>query len=157
MFYKLVMRKSLNLLLVFIFISGQFAWSAPSGDLGITVKKVLPVLTGMECIPNGHFNFFWDNGNVKSDGTGLKPSLSLFFTAVAVPDKDWWVNLSVLDTEDTVLGKGLSGTDLGRIFLSADLELKKSVSHLLSDVNSPFWERVRTVLNRYGLDMFCTT
>lgn len=87
-------------------------------------------------------------------GEGVPASVSLlaFATTLVVPDGAWWVNLNP-DEPDRITDPNLGRTDIGRILLDADLELKRLGAKLLDpasstgkaywreDISSPFGQK----------------
>ncbi len=74
-------------------------------------------------------------------GNGFKPFPTLedetkelmkyFFIGLALPNEKFWVNLRP-DSPDNILDPDLEKTDIGRILLEADLQLKKDTSGMTS-------------------------
>ncbi|HEY8455563.1 MAG TPA: hypothetical protein VIL34_08215 [Actinopolymorphaceae bacterium] len=64
-----------------------------------------------------------------------------FFVWLALPESRFWVNLNP-NEPDRIAGRGLEKTDVGRIMLEADLELKKTVGKLIhprTQLGKRFW------------------
>ena len=57
--------------------------------------------------------------------------LKYFFVGLALPNDKFWVNLRP-DSPDNILDPDLEKTDIGRIFLEADLQLKKDTAQFTS-------------------------
>ena len=55
--------------------------------------------------------------------------MKYFFIGLALPNEKFWVNLRP-DSPDNILDPDLEKTDIGRIFLEADLQLKKDTCQL---------------------------
>jgi CHASE3 domain sensor protein len=53
--------------------------------------------------------------------------LKLFYIGLAIPNKNFWVNLRP-DSRDQIIDDSLAKTDMGKILLEADLELKKDLA-----------------------------
>jgi len=70
--------------------------------------------------------------------------MEYFFTGISLPDSAFWVNLRP-DGEDDIIDADLARTDIGKILLEADLELKKDVA-LSTSPNTPegkeYWDRL---------------
>ena len=80
-------------------------------------------------IGSDNFRILIDKGDAKNlEGLELKNSsqalLNYFLIGVALPDDKFWVNLRP-DSEDNIIDSELAKTDVGKIFLEADLQLKK--------------------------------
>ncbi len=122
-------NRVISIFLAFVLVLNQaglgLAYTPTSASLGSTSSGLL----GMRINDGGQFILAID-GNPSPDL--LKKELSYFFTALAVPSQQWWVNLNILVDESMVLGKGLAYTSLGKTLLSADLKLKKRAMELIS-------------------------
>ena len=57
--------------------------------------------------------------------------LKYFFIGLALPNEKFWVNLRP-DAPDNIIDDDLAKTDIGRIFLEADVQLKKDTAGLTS-------------------------
>ncbi|MBI4706359.1 MAG: hypothetical protein HY761_00310 [Candidatus Omnitrophica bacterium] len=95
------------------------------------------------------FNIMLDKGDAKNlpsqelQNTG-KDLLSYFLVGVTLPNEAFWVNLRP-DAEDQVIDELLARTDVGKIMLEADLQLKKDTS-LYTSPQTPqgkeYWRRL---------------
>ncbi len=97
----------------------------------------LVYLNGMEIQPNGNLRFSWAIYNTNSSPNqqslisyDKKENLAYFLTALALPDENLWVNLNITLDETAILGNGLAMTDLGKLFLQTDIQLKKDVKDI---------------------------
>ena len=72
-----------------------------------------------------------------------EPSLACFLTGLALPNEAFWVNLNPWEP-DRVIDEGLAGTDVGRIMLEADLQMKRDFCKYEdpaeSDVGIRYWQ-----------------
>jgi hypothetical protein len=59
--------------------------------------------------------------------TEAKALLNYFFIGVSLPNDSFWVNLRP-DSPDDIIDDNLAQTDVGRILLEADLQLKKDTA-----------------------------
>jgi len=108
------------------------------------------MLRGIE-LGKGALSFSWDNPSGGS--SDMKNQISYFYTALSVPEKDWWVNLGISLSEKDIISLALAKTKLGYVLLNADLKMKAIVNKVMSpNTNSgaDFWEEV----NRLGVDGF---
>ncbi len=67
-----------------------------------------------------------------------------FFIGLALPNEKFWVNLRP-DSPDNILDPDLEKTDIGRIFLEADVQLKKDTAGLTSPQNKEgkeYWDKL---------------
>ncbi len=107
---------------------------------GNVVSSPCAVLRGIE-LGKGALSFSWDNPSGGS--SDMKNQISYFYTALSVPEKDWWVNLGISLSEKDIIGYGLQDTKLGKVLLDTDLNMKRLVNNALdpgSDTGSAFWE-----------------
>ena len=73
-----------------------------------------------------------------------KQLLSYFFIGISLPNESFWVNLRP-DSPDDIIDPLLEQTDLGKIFLESDLQLKKDTSSFTSPQTSEgkaYWNRL---------------
>lgn len=78
------------------------------------------------------FHLFIDKGDLKNPRTQQledtsKELLKYFFIGVSLPNDSFWVNLRP-DAEDNIIDDYLGKTDIGKIMLEADLQLKKDTA-----------------------------
>ncbi len=70
--------------------------------------------------------------------------MKYFFIGLALPNEKFWVNLRP-DSSDNILDPDLEKTDIGRIFLEADLQLKKDTSGMTSPQTKEgreYWDKL---------------
>ena len=85
------------------------------------------------------FKLFLDKGDIKPNELNgqnwlneqTKALLKYFLIGLAIPNDSFWVNLRP-DSPDNIIDSSLAKTDLGRILLEADLELKKDTAKATS-------------------------
>ncbi|MGE5196912.1 MAG: SAM-dependent methyltransferase [Deltaproteobacteria bacterium] len=96
-----------------------------------------------------NFRLLLDKGDSKElKETALEESakklLEYFFVGIALPNESFWVNLRP-DSEDNVIDDYLGKTDVGKILLEADLQLKKDTA-LFTSPQTPqgkaYWDRL---------------
>ncbi len=132
--------KLFNVVMAFLFVFQQIAWSAPIIGPGpiVPISKVVNVLgyrpsayfTGIEIADDGWMQFGWGRKDGVDGEIPLiekRTNLKFFFSALALPDKNLWVNLDVSAREGEILGEGLKFLDIGKVFLASDVELKNDV------------------------------
>jgi len=78
------------------------------------------------------FRLFLDKGDLKKPGIQefedtSKELLKYFFIGISLPNDAFWVNLRP-DAEDNIIDDYLAETDIGKIMLEADLQLKKDTA-----------------------------
>jgi len=98
-----------------------------------------------------NFNLLLDKGDylkglspqqaITNDGKGTVPEeklrqetktlLNYFFIGISLPNESFWVNLRP-DAEDNIIDPELAKTDVGKILLEADLQLKKDTAQFTS-------------------------
>jgi hypothetical protein len=86
---------------------------------------------------NNNLNLLLDRGDIKANPTlpagrkdiesTTKDLLDYFFVGIALPNDAFWVNLRP-DSPNDIIDPFLAQTDIGRIMLEADLQLKKDTS-----------------------------
>ncbi|MFA5155888.1 MAG: hypothetical protein WC532_00635 [Candidatus Omnitrophota bacterium] len=98
---------------------------------------------------NDNFKILLDKGSVKQlddvkAQESAKTLLSYFLIGVTLPDEAFWVNLRP-DTEDQIIDPSLEKTDVGKIMLEADLQLKKDTA-LFTSPKTPegkeYWNKL---------------
>ncbi|MFA5176981.1 MAG: metallophosphoesterase, partial [Candidatus Omnitrophota bacterium] len=109
---------------------------------------------------NDNFKVLLDKGDLKdSKDKELQNStqtlLSYFLVGLALPDSMFWVNLRP-DSEDQVIDQYLEKTDVGRILLEADLQLKKDTAAMTSPATpegKEYWDKLyKKASELYGYD-----
>ncbi|TRZ93345.1 hypothetical protein D4R78_08615, partial [bacterium] len=73
-----------------------------------------------------------------------KTLLNYFFIGISLPNEAFWVNLRP-DVEDNIIDRELAETDLGKIFLEADLQLKKDTANFTSPQTlegKEYWDKL---------------
>lgn len=68
------------------------------------------------------------DSQIKEQGQEL---LKYFLVGISLPDDNFWVNLRP-DSEEQIISPELARTDLGKVLLEADLQLKKDVARFTS-------------------------
>ncbi len=98
------------------------------------------------------FKILLDKGDTKKEDLENKTYieentqtlLKYFFIGLVLPNEKFWVNLRP-DSPDNILDSDLEKTDIGRIFLEADLQLKKDTASFTSPQNSKgkaYWDKL---------------
>ena len=103
-----------------------------------------------------NFNLLLDKGDslkgLSPKGTDPKESLqqetktllNYFFIGISLPNEAFWVNLRP-DAEDNIIDRELAETDVGKIFLEADLQLKKDTANFTSPQapeGKDYWDKL---------------
>jgi len=109
---------------------------------------------------NDNFKVLLDKGDLKNlKDKELKSStktlLNYFLVGVTLPDSMFWVNLRP-DSEDQIIDQYLEKTDIGKIMLEADLQLKKDTA-LFTSPQTPegkvYWDKLyKKAADLYGYD-----
>ncbi|MEK6727566.1 MAG: hypothetical protein AABY28_02685, partial [Candidatus Omnitrophota bacterium] len=147
------MRKILSLLVAFSLIFQQAGFA--QGIAQLDIAKYFGAFSGPEQFRplqlryfsynplKDNFQMLLDKGDFEK---GLSPKgtvpeeklkkegqelLRYFLVGVALPDDNFWVNLRP-DSEDQIISQELAETDVGKILLEADLQLKKDVAKFTS-------------------------
>ena len=101
-----------------------------------------------------------DKGDIKQlQGSELKASakelLNYFLIGVTLPNDTFWVNLRP-DSEDNIIDRELAATDVGKIMLETDLQLKKDTASFTSPATpegKEYWNRLyKKAGELYGYD-----
>lgn len=107
---------------------------------------------------NNNFKLFLDKGDLKTVARGsssvdrekqileteTKTLLNYFFVGITLPNESFWVNLRP-DSPDKIIDESLAQTDVGKILLEADLQLKKDTAKLTSPENplgKLYWDKL---------------
>lgn len=109
---------------------------------------------------NDNFKILLDKGDLNN----LKPPelenstktlLSYFLVGVTLPDEMFWVNLRP-DSEGQIIDPWLEKTDVGKIMLEADLQLKKDTAAMTSPATpegKEYWDKLyKKAEEFYGYD-----
>jgi len=89
---------------------------------------------------NNNFNLLLDKGNPGNSPTleienSTKTLLNYFFIGISLPNDSFWVNLRP-DSPQDIIDPYLGQTDIGKILLEADLQLKKDTAGFTSPQTS---------------------
>ena len=98
------------------------------------------------------FKLLLDKGDTKKEDLENKnyieestqTLLKYFFIGLALPNEKFWVNLRP-DSPDNILDPELEKTDIGRIFLEADVQLKKDTASFTSPQTpegKEYWDKL---------------
>ncbi len=85
---------------------------------------------------NNNFRLFLDKGSLKNPKSQevektTKELLNYFFVGITLPNDAFWVNLRP-DAETNIIDEQLAQTDVGRVLLESDLQLKKDTAKFTS-------------------------
>ena len=153
--------KFIALLLSFCFIFEQTGFSQVAASLDISghlsalqqslaARKFRPLhLRYLQYLPsNNSFNLLLDKGTINATTKDLesvsKDLLKYFFIGLTLPNDAFWVNLRP-DSPDNIIDGELAKTDIGRILLEADLELKKDTARATSPETpegKAYWDKL---------------
>lgn len=95
------------------------------------------------------FQVFLDRGSLKEPNPNelqdaTRDLLNYFLVGVSLPNDTFWVNLRP-DAEGQIIDDRLARTDVGRIMLEADLQLKKDTARFTSPENPEgkrYWDKL---------------
>jgi hypothetical protein len=98
---------------------------------------------------NNNFQLLLDKGDTKELKDDLvkdstQKLMEYFFVGLTLPNETFWVNLRP-DSENEIINDELAKTDLGKVLLEADLQLKKDTARLTSPENPQgklYWDRL---------------
>jgi len=140
---------------IFVFVAGSFFFFSQGKGLftplEVSVKTPFSI-KGLSFSPfqNGEYNcldFLFQNESQASFRENsvvppeLKQELDYFFTGLSLPDDCFWVNLHPYQPE-RIIDPKLACTDMGKILLEADLQLKKDLAwhlHPGNSIGEKFW------------------
>jgi bisphosphoglycerate-independent phosphoglycerate mutase (AlkP superfamily) len=151
---------SLSIIIGLIFQQVSFAQMAAELNIagylarmhsGLSIDKFRPLhLRYFNYDINSHnFKVLIDKGDLKNTGTeelenSTKELLNYFLVGVTLNNESFWVNLRP-DSEDQIIDPYLVQTDVGKIMLEADLQLKKDTAKLTSPETPEgreYWNRL---------------
>ena len=108
------------------------------------------VIKGIQLVPENplRFDFIVDKGASGLNGQELKEEstqlVKYFLTALTIPEKDMWVNLSPFE-KDAIIAESFAQTQVGKILLEQDYILKQltaSLTYPETTLGKQFWARV---------------
>ncbi|MCX5699929.1 MAG: hypothetical protein NTZ63_00040 [Candidatus Omnitrophica bacterium] len=96
-----------------------------------------------------NFKLLLDKGNLKTLSNSFVESstqtlLKYFFIGVTLPNDSFWVNLRP-DSQDNIIDPFLAQTDIGRILLETDVQLKKDTASFTSPSTpegKEYWDKL---------------
>ncbi len=122
----------------------------PGEMLNISPAFTPPIIKAITIHPENplRFNFIIYDGDNQLQGEALKKETEkmakYFLAALAIPEKDLWVNLSPYE-KDRITTEQLGITEMGRDLLAQDYVLKQLMASLTypeSGLGKKFWDRV---------------
>ena len=98
---------------------------------------------------NNNFKLLLDKGSLKNPQSkeiesATKQLLNYFFIGITLPNDAFWVNLRP-DAETNIIDDQLAQTDVGRILLESDLQLKKDTARFTSPETpegKEYWDKL---------------
>lgn len=158
---QIKMVKSRIIIILFIALALCFgrsaATSAFSEDISVLAFNSLAIEISPQC-NNLSFGVYFRQAS-RFEGIidvkkAAQKSIEYFFTALALSDDKFWVNLNP-NEKDKVIDPLLADTDFGRAMLAADLRLKEDFSELTNPQASPigkeFWKRLHEKAAELGI------
>ena len=157
-----MLRRVISLFLIFGLFFQQVSFAQVAAELNIggylarmhsamTIDKFRPMhLRYFNYDINSHnFKVLIDKGDLKNPATGelensTKELLNYFLVGLTLHNESFWVNLRP-DSQDQIIDNYLVQTDVGRIMLEADLQLKKDTAKLTSPETpegKEYWNRL---------------
>ncbi len=159
--------KIISFLLSFLFLLQQPGIAQSAGTLDISGKvnalrgsfmqdKFRPLhlrSLGFDNSQN-NFNLFLESGDSADTGDlkladATKTLLNYFFIGIVLPNDAFWVNLRP-DSENNIIDPDLGMTDVGKILLEADLNLKKDTARYTSPETPEGREYWNKLYNKAG-------
>jgi len=154
--------RSLSLLLCFFLLFEQSGFAQVAAQLDIaghlsslhnalTVDKFRPLhLRYLQYLPTENsFRLLLDKGTLKNPRTQelentSKELLKFFFIGLSLPNESFWVNLRP-DSPDNIIDDDLVQTDIGKILLESDLQLKRDTASFTSPETpegKEYWDKL---------------
>jgi len=98
---------------------------------------------------DNNFQLFLDKGSLKNPNPQelqdtTKTLLNYFFVGISLPNDTFWVNLRP-DAENNIIDARLAQTDVGKILLESDLQLKKDTAKFTSPETpegKEYWDKL---------------
>jgi hypothetical protein len=153
-------RKIIVFIICFCFIFEQIGFAQIAPQLGVPayLSNLAPVadrfrpvqLRSLSFNPTlNNYDLLLDKGDTKDLQSSqledtVKTLMEYFKIGLALPNSMFWVNLRP-DAPDQVIDPYVEKTDLGRIFLEADLQLKKDIARFTSPDTAEgkkYWDQV---------------
>jgi len=154
--------KFIYILVCFVLIFQQSGFAQIAAELDIAsrltalhnsfvVDKFRPVhLRYLQYLPQeNNFKLLLDKGDTKNPATQelestSKELLKYFFIGISLPNDSFWVNLRP-DAQDNIIDDYLAKTDIGKIMLEADIQLKKDTASMTSPATpegKEYWNKL---------------
>ncbi|MDD5116610.1 MAG: HEAT repeat domain-containing protein, partial [Candidatus Omnitrophica bacterium] len=154
--------KIIYFLVCFLLIFEQSGFAQIAGQLDIagrladfhnslTVDRFRPLhLRYLQCnLTQNSFKLLIDKGSLKGSSQGelentSKELLKYFLIGISLPNGSFWVNLRP-DAQDEIIDDDLAKTDVGRIMLEADIQLKKDTAKFTSPETlegKEYWDKL---------------
>lgn len=154
--------KIISLLLCFLLIFEQSGFAQVAGQLDISghiaglrnafiQDKFRPLHLRYLSYDNlnNNFKLLLDKGDLKNlkEANLEAPTrtlLNYFFVGISLPNDSFWVNLRP-DSEKEIIDNDLARTDVGKILLEADLQLKKDTAKFTSPETpegKQYWDKL---------------
>ena len=150
----IIFRKILSVFIAFVFLLSTSITHAqiiqPSATVSVTSAFTPTMLAGLTIDPNNplRFDFLISDGeDIKEERASqdeAKKLVRYFLSALTIPEKDLWVNLSPYEPE-RLIPEDVGKTELGHELLAQDYLLKQlsaSLTHPETEVGKIFWGKV---------------
>lgn len=164
--YRQFLRKFVSVAMVVVFaigsMKGAYAQQAlvlPASGAVLSSSYNPILIKGLKIYPDNplRFDFIVDKGQEHLSGDRFKAEavrlIEYFVAALAIPEKDLWVNLSPYEKE-RVIPEAFGQTGMGQDLLLQDYILKQVTASLLDprgNIGKEFWARVYAeAVRRYG-------
>lgn len=155
-------KKTLICFLILSLLSCQLGFAQMTAELNIAghLRQMQQPLSAQKFRPihlryfsydthTDKLNIIVDKGTVKNaDEATIKDTtqtlLTYFLTGVVLPNESFWVNLRP-DSAENIIDNNLAQTDMGKIMLEADLQLKKDTARFTSPQTKEgkeYWDKL---------------
>ena len=123
---------------------------APGTMLSMSSAFKPVIVRGLQIDPKNplQFNFIVDTGDAHANDDAVRQEsakmIKYFLTALTVPEKQLWVNLSPYE-KDRIIANGLGQTEMGRDMLAQDYILKQLTASIIypeGSLGKVFWAKV---------------
>ncbi|MBM3244579.1 MAG: hypothetical protein FJZ15_02140 [Candidatus Omnitrophica bacterium] len=165
--------KLISLIAIFNLLFQQLGFAQMAGPIDISRffgKPAAPQVLDISRLPHlryysynnldSSFRFLVDNGYSNNKRAGdinkeAKDAYNYFLTGITLANKDFWVNLRP-DSASNIIDNNLAMTDMGRVMLEADVQLKKDTANFTSPATPTgklYWNKLyKKAQDLYGMD-----
>ncbi|QUQ68306.1 Tox-REase-5 domain-containing protein [Kutzneria sp. CA-103260] len=126
-------------------VQGGAAEEEPGGiDFSTLQLHYLSATTAPDGSVGLKYSFQNTPGLVTGDASSAREASDAFFVWLSLDPSQFWVNLNP-HQPDTIIDPALARTDVGKVLLESDLQLKKSITDLMdpnTKLGNEFWQKI---------------